>query len=94
MNKALIPAFFLLGSLIVGVSVMVPQFADAQGAQKVNEQQLQALKLFFNVQKYRKYKWHTRGRNIRRSIFPSSKSTSSATTTAIIQSLIVITNNM
>ena len=50
MNKALIPAFFLLGSLIVGVSVMVPQFANAQGEQKVNDQQLQALKLFFNVQ--------------------------------------------
>ena len=50
MNKALIPALFLLGSLIVGVSVMVPQFANAQGEQKVNDQQLQALKLFFNVQ--------------------------------------------
>ena len=50
MNKALIPAFFLLGSLIVGVSVMVPQFANAQGEPKVNDQQLQALKLFFNVQ--------------------------------------------
>ena len=50
MNKALIPAFFLLGSLILGVSVMVPQFANAQGEQKVNEQQMQALKLFFNAQ--------------------------------------------
>ena len=50
MNKALIPAFFLLGSIIVGVSIMVPQFANAQGEQKVNDQQLQALKLFFNVQ--------------------------------------------
>src|SRR5215203_825735 len=51
MNKALIPAFFLLGSLIlVGVSVMVPQFATAQGEQKVNEQQMQALQLFFNAQ--------------------------------------------
>ena len=39
MNKALIPALFLLGSLIVGVSVMVPQFANAQGEQKVNDQQ-------------------------------------------------------
>ena len=46
MNKALIPAFFLLGSLILGVSIMVPQFANAQGEQKVNSQQLQALKLF------------------------------------------------
>ena len=50
MNKALIPAFFLLGSLILGVSVMVPQFANAQGEQKVNDQQMQALKLFFNAQ--------------------------------------------
>src|ERR671911_353545 len=50
MNKALIPAFFLLGSLILGVSVMVPQFANAQGEQKVNEQQMQALKLSFNAQ--------------------------------------------
>src|SRR5687767_5944016 len=50
MNKALIPAFFLLGSLILGVSVMVPQFANAQGEQKINEQQMQALKLFFNEQ--------------------------------------------
>src|SRR5687767_3794265 len=50
MNKALIPAFFLLGSIIVGVSIMVPQFANAQEGLKVNDQQLQALKLFFNVQ--------------------------------------------
>ena len=50
MNKVLIPAFFLLGSLILGVSVMIPQFANAQGEQKVNEQQIQALKLFFNEQ--------------------------------------------
>ena len=50
MNKALIPAFFLLGSIIVGVSIMVPQFANAQEELKVNDQQLQALKLFFNVQ--------------------------------------------
>src|SRR5215211_2340830 len=50
MNKALIPAFFLLGSIILGVSVMVPQFANAQGEQKVNEQQMQALQLFFNAQ--------------------------------------------
>src|SRR5687768_2810379 len=50
MNKALLPAFFLLGSLILGVSVIVPQFANAQGEQKVNEQQMQALKLFFNAQ--------------------------------------------
>ena len=50
MNKALIPAFFLLGSLILGISVMVPQFANAQGEQKVNDQQMQALKLFFNAQ--------------------------------------------
>ena len=50
MNKALIPAFFLLGSLILGVSVMLPQFANAQGEQKVNDQQMQALKLFFNAQ--------------------------------------------
>ena len=50
MNKALIPAFFLLGSLILGVSVMIPQFTYAQGEQKVNDQQMQALKLFFNEQ--------------------------------------------
>jgi hypothetical protein len=50
MNKALIPAFFLLGSLILGVSIMVPQFANAQGEQKVNDQQMQALKLFFTAQ--------------------------------------------
>ena len=53
MNKALIPAFFLLGSLIVGISIMVPQFANAQGEQKVNDQQMQALKLFFNEQNCR-----------------------------------------
>jgi hypothetical protein len=29
---------------------MVPQFANAQGEQKINEQQMQALKLFFNEQ--------------------------------------------
>jgi hypothetical protein len=29
---------------------MVPQFANAQGEQKVNQQQIQALKLFFNEQ--------------------------------------------
>src|SRR5918995_362342 len=50
MNKALIPAVFLLGSLLFGVSVMVPQFANAQGEQKVTQQQIQALKLFFNEQ--------------------------------------------
>ena len=50
MNKALIPAFFLLGSLILGVTVIVPQFASAQGEQKVNEKQIEALNLFFNGQ--------------------------------------------
>ena len=50
MNKTVIPAFFLLGSLILGISVMIPQFTYAQGEQKVNEQQMQALKLFFNEQ--------------------------------------------
>ena len=50
MNKALIPAFFLLGSLLLGVSVMIPQFTYAQGEQTVNDQQMQALKLFFNEQ--------------------------------------------
>ena len=50
MNKTVIPAFFLLGSLILGISIMIPQFTYAQGEQKVNEQQIQALKLFFNEQ--------------------------------------------
>ena len=56
MNKALIPALFLLGSLIVGVSVMVPQFANAQGEQKVNEQQMTSIETIFQCTKWRKYK--------------------------------------
>src|SRR5215210_3567213 len=54
MNKALIPAFFLLGSLILGVTVIVPQFTSAQGEEKVNEKQMEALNLFFNGQNLQK----------------------------------------
>ena len=50
MNKTVIPAFFLLGSILLGISIMIPQFTYAQGEQEVNAQQMQALKLFFNEQ--------------------------------------------
>src|SRR5688500_15986882 len=42
-------SFYMLGSFIFLVSIIIPQFANAQEEiSKINEQQKEALKLFFN----------------------------------------------
>ena len=55
MNKALIPAFFLLGSLILGVTVIVPQFASAQGVQKSRRKTDGSIESIFQWTKCTKY---------------------------------------